>query len=236
MRGHSLAAISALALSACKEAPITAAELAAYAAENPDVVEKVDPAELKVAAEVIENSSKLKEVLGVFIDLRDPDQVEYYENHPKYKGFQHTHRAYITDNGAISISYYNPITESVSTENDWGGITMHETGYSLDTEEGRRVLKVEQGNLLKAGEEDSNAMWTTVVDVESGVITSVDDGGGLNEDGFILVHNEEGNLVKEEEKFFDAKRAQFTAMGAIEVTKTLAQKLDEKEREECWSR
>ncbi len=222
--------VSSLALSGCEKAdPISSTELATFADANPDYSEKINPEDLKSIEEVIRTSGEFRGKLrSKLIDLRKPELVEFYKNDEKYKEFPFVYWANLEADGSVLFTSTNPDNQLLEKENGKLGITLHDTLYSLGVDDAskRKIFKIEKGNLLKSGTADSNATWIILVDIESGIVTSFDDGNGaFDDEGFKLAHDDKGNLVKEEEKFYRPDRVESIAKTALRDSQELSRKL-----------
>lgn len=233
---QSLAAALAtsIALSGCEKTDtISSTELATFAAANPDFSEKMKPEDLKSIEKVLKTSQKYREKLGSGpVDLRPAELVEFFKKDEKYKELSYVYWAFLEADRSVLFSRSNPLTELYEKELGTPILTFHDTLYSfeLDPTSKREMFKVEIGNLLRSGSGDSNASWTMLVDTKSGIITSFDDGDrAFDNEGFKLTHDDKGNLVKEEEKFYKSDRVTYFAKTAVSDIQELTRKLEENE-------
>lgn len=237
MNKNFLALSTALTITACeKPEHITPEELAVFAAQNDNFEEKTEPENLKVIEATIAEFRAARDAQKIYhVDFRDEDRIKKYKNDPKYKELLYIDDADIRTNGSVEFTWFNPEIEARDKEQGNYNVYLHTTGYTVTNDEpsGRKILKIEEGNLLESGTEDSNATWTTTVDMESGIVTSYDDGDrAFDDNGFALTH-EDGKLLKNEEKYYDSRKVESNLATALRNMERLSQKLYEKAPGEC---
>jgi len=171
-----------------------------------------------------------------YFDLRDPGLTKRFENDPKYDGFTYSESADLDENGNALISSFYPPTNLSYKNGESYGVPQHNTLYRVVADKnGRKYLKIEVGNLLRVDGEhkERSAAWTLEIDIETGVVTSLDDGPGpLDSQGFKLAHDKEGKLIKEEERMavYGRRVVDSLLKGATGDMAKLREKMEEEQR------
>ena len=222
-----------LALGGCeKPDPVSAQELTEFAASNPDY-KKMDLEKLNGVVSTLGAARAYRQAAGrdQYLDLRTPYATKEYGEDPKYKDFPYVRMANLIESGVL-WDESNPWSQAYDKEKGRLSAYMYETLYTVVTDEGsgRSVLKIEQGNLLRPGDKDSNASYTTTIDLETGIVTSLDDGPGpLDAGGFQLGHDETGKVVEKKERgsHWNNNRLDAILSSTIREMEDLAKKLEE---------